>query len=74
MVFSGEPTKRKCTGPYPVNEGMNKLLEYLNITIRRDKDSKPRINKLDSVLDKEQNNPKILCLKSESKIDILIFE
>jgi ATP-binding cassette subfamily E protein 1 len=60
MVFSGEPTKKgNAQGPYPVNEGMNKLLEYLNITIRRDKDSKrPRINKLDSVLDKEQKQSK----------------
>jgi ATP-binding cassette, sub-family E, member 1 len=60
MVFSGEPTKKgTAQGPYSVNEGMNKLLEYLNITIRRDKDSKrPRINKLDSVLDKEQKQAK----------------
>ena len=56
MVFSGEPAiNGKAQGPYPVSEGMNKLLSYLNITVRRDKDTKrPRINKADSVLDREQ--------------------
>ena len=56
MVFSGEPAiNGKAQGPFPVSEGMNKLLSYLNITVRRDKDTKrPRINKADSVLDREQ--------------------
>ncbi len=56
MVFEGEPTKRgKSYGPFDVNDGMNKLLKYLDITVRRDKDTKrPRINKHDSVLDREQ--------------------
>jgi ATP-binding cassette, sub-family E, member 1 len=56
MVFSGEPAiNGKAQGPFVVSEGMNKLLSYLNITVRRDKDTKrPRINKLDSVLDREQ--------------------
>lgn len=56
MVFTGEPTKNgKATGPFGINEGMNHLLNYLDITVRRDKDTKrPRINKHDSVLDREQ--------------------
>ncbi|HNV00996.1 MAG TPA: ribosome biogenesis/translation initiation ATPase RLI [archaeon] len=56
MVFTGEPTKNgKATGPFGINEGMNHLLKYLDITVRRDKDTKrPRINKHDSVLDREQ--------------------
>jgi ATP-binding cassette subfamily E protein 1 len=56
MVFSGEPAiKGTAQGPFTVSDGMNKLLAYLNITVRRDKDSKrPRINKTDSVLDREQ--------------------
>ncbi len=56
MVFTGEPTLLgKATGPYSINDGMNHLLKYLNITVRRDKDTKrPRINKQDSVLDREQ--------------------
>jgi len=56
MVFSGEPAKKgKAEGPFRVDDGMNKLLKYLNITMRREKESKrPRINKQDSVLDREQ--------------------
>jgi ATP-binding cassette subfamily E protein 1 len=56
MVFSGEPAiKGKAEGPFPVDVGLNKLLQYLEITVRQDKDSKrPRINKSDSVLDREQ--------------------
>jgi ATP-binding cassette subfamily E protein 1 len=56
MVFTGEPTKNgSASGPYGINEGMNQLLKYLDITVRRDKDTKrPRINKHDSVLDREQ--------------------
>lgn len=56
MVFSGEPAiEGKAQGPFSVGDGMNKLLKYLNITVRRDKDTKrPRINKEGSVLDREQ--------------------
>jgi len=56
MMFKGEPAVLgEATGPYSVTEGMNKLLEYLDITVRRDSETKrPRINKKDSVLDREQ--------------------
>jgi len=56
MVFTGKPPKRgKAEGPFSVDEGMNRLLKNLDITLRRDKDTKrPRINKHDSVLDREQ--------------------
>ncbi|MBT7241375.1 MAG: ribosome biogenesis/translation initiation ATPase RLI [Candidatus Diapherotrites archaeon] len=56
MVFKGEPSiKGNATGPYDVTTGMNNLLEYLDITVRRDNETKrPRINKKDSVLDREQ--------------------
>jgi ATP-binding cassette subfamily E protein 1 len=56
MVFTGEPTKKgNAEGPFDVTTGMNKLLSYLEITLRKDKDTKrPRINKQDSILDKEQ--------------------
>lgn len=56
MVFEGESSiSGFATGPFDVNTGMNKLLKYLDITVRRDKDTKrPRINKYDSVLDREQ--------------------
>jgi len=56
MVFTGEPAEKgKAEGPFSVNDGMNLLLKYLDITVRRDKDTKrPRINKHGSVLDREQ--------------------
>jgi ATP-binding cassette, sub-family E, member 1 len=55
-LFKGEPSiKGNAYGPYSVDDGMNKLLEYLEITVRRDKETKrPRINKTNSVLDREQ--------------------
>ena len=60
MVFKGESgILGNATGPYSVTDGMNNLLEYLNITVRRDQETKrPRINKLDSVLDREQKKNK----------------
>ncbi len=56
MVFSGEPARRGVgEGPFPMREGMNRFLEMVGITFRRDADTnRPRINKLDSRLDREQ--------------------
>jgi ATP-binding cassette subfamily E protein 1 len=56
MVFSGEPGHRGIgEGPFPMREGMNKFLRMVGITFRRDADTnRPRINKLDSRLDREQ--------------------
>lgn len=56
MVFSGEPAKHgKATGPFDLRTGMNALLKEMQITLRRDKNTqRPRINKQDSVLDREQ--------------------
>ena len=56
MVFKGEPSKRGETiGPLSMKDGMNTFLKEVNITMRRDGQTKrPRINKLDSVLDREQ--------------------
>ena len=47
MVFEGEPAiKGLATGPFIMEEGMNKLLKEVNITMRRDEFSgRPRINK-----------------------------
>jgi len=40
-----------------MEKGMNSLLKNLNITLRRDETSfRPRINKLNSVKDREQKN------------------
>tara|TARA_Y100000310_G_scaffold339842_1_gene433780 strand:- start:3478 stop:5229 length:1752 start_codon:yes stop_codon:yes gene_type:complete len=56
MVFDGIPAKEGTVqGPYLMEEGMNIFLKKLNITLRRDKESQmPRINKLDSIMDREQ--------------------
>ena len=56
MVFDGVPAKTGIVkGPFEMEEGMNMFLEKLNITLRRDKESlMPRVNKLDSRLDREQ--------------------
>ncbi len=56
MVFSGEPSvKGKGEGPMGMREGMNMFLRGVDITFRRDNDTnRPRINKKDSRLDREQ--------------------
>ena len=58
MVFSGEPgVKGIGEGPFHMREGMNRFLKNVGITFRRDNDTKrPRINKLDSRLDREQKS------------------
>ncbi|MFA5303617.1 MAG: ribosome biogenesis/translation initiation ATPase RLI [Candidatus Nanoarchaeia archaeon] len=56
MIFLGTPgLKGETYGPMQMRDGMNKFLKELNITFRRDKDTKrPRANKLNSQLDSEQ--------------------
>ncbi len=56
MVFSGDPGRTGVgEGPFPMREGMNRFLRMVGITFRRDADTnRPRINKLDSRLDREQ--------------------
>jgi len=56
MIFEGEPGKSgKGTGPYEKRMGMNRFLKDMEITYRRDfHTGRPRINKEESKLDKEQ--------------------
>ncbi|MDI6640459.1 MAG: ATP-binding cassette domain-containing protein, partial [Methanocellales archaeon] len=56
MVFEGEPSvKGNALGPFEMREGMNCFLKKVEITFRRDEESKrPRVNKLGSKLDREQ--------------------
>jgi ATP-binding cassette, sub-family E, member 1 len=56
IVFDGQPAIRgNLKGPYPMEKGMNAFLTGLNLTLRREKESKrPRINKPGSKLDREQ--------------------
>jgi ATP-binding cassette subfamily E protein 1 len=56
IVYEGQPG-RACKANKPSNlvEGMNKFLSILEITFRRDpSNARPRINKVDSLKDKEQ--------------------
>jgi ATP-binding cassette subfamily E protein 1 len=58
IVFDGTPSV-KCTASKPLDPrtGVNTFLKIMDVTIRKDKQSqRPRINKHDSVLDKEQKS------------------
>ena len=47
----------RATGPLSKSEAMNRFLKSLDITFRRDEKSmRPRVNKLDSRLDKTQKS------------------
>ncbi|MBQ2762911.1 MAG: ribosome biogenesis/translation initiation ATPase RLI [Candidatus Methanomethylophilaceae archaeon] len=58
MVFGGNPGHNGIgEGPFDMRIGMNKFLEAVDITFRRDAEShRPRINKPDSRLDREQKS------------------
>jgi ATP-binding cassette subfamily E protein 1 len=58
MVFKGTPSvSGRSSNPMPLREAMNDFLADMGITFRRDPETKrPRINKLDSKLDKEQKD------------------
>jgi ATP-binding cassette subfamily E protein 1 len=58
MVFEGVPSRKgDGSNPLPLREAMNLFLSHMGVTFRRDPDTKrPRINKADSKLDKEQKN------------------
>lgn len=58
MVFKGSPSLNgQGYSPKPLRDAMNIFLSDMGITFRRDPETKrPRINKLDSKLDKEQKS------------------
>jgi ATP-binding cassette, sub-family E, member 1 len=58
LVFEGEGGKwGNVEGPFELRAGMNRFLKEVNVTFRRDHDSKrPRINKVDSRKDREQRS------------------
>jgi ATP-binding cassette, sub-family E, member 1 len=58
MVFGGKPGLHGIAeGPLPLREGMNRFLSDLDVTFRRDPDTqRPRVNKPDSRLDREQRS------------------
>lgn len=56
VVFEGEPgAEGRVKGPMSMEEGMNRFLDDLKITFRRDEENKrPRANKQGSQMDREQ--------------------
>ena len=56
MVFTGEPgVEGHSTSPMDLRSAMNRFLSEVGITFRRDKETRrPRVNKKDSYLDREQ--------------------
>ncbi len=56
MVFDGQPGEHGTShGPMDMRAGMNRFLEQVDITFRRDKETnRPRVNKPGSTLDREQ--------------------
>jgi ATP-binding cassette subfamily E protein 1 len=58
LVFDGEPgVSGAVHGPFEMREGMNRFLSNLDITFRRDEETRrPRVNKPESNLDREQKS------------------
>ena len=58
VLFEGEPGRRgHARSPMPKAEAMNRFLESLQLSFRRDEKSRrPRVNKMHSRLDKEQKS------------------
>ncbi|MDD4126588.1 MAG: ribosome biogenesis/translation initiation ATPase RLI [Methanomicrobium sp.] len=57
LVFDGIPgVNGKAVGPFDMHDGMNYFLKELEVTFRRDKSGRPRINKPGSYLDREQRS------------------
>jgi ATP-binding cassette subfamily E protein 1 len=58
MVFEGVPSRNGSgSNPMPLRDAMNLFLSQMGVTFRRDPETKrPRINKPDSKLDKEQKD------------------
>ena len=55
LVFEGEPGREgTAAGPFAMRDGMNRFLNVLDVTFRRDQTGRPRINKPGSFLDREQ--------------------
>ncbi len=56
LVFEGKPAVYgEAHGPFSMQDGMNRFLKNLNITFRRDEETRrPRVNNLGSRLDREQ--------------------
>lgn len=58
LVFEGKPmVKGDVHGPFNMRDGMNRFLKNIGISFRRDEETRrPRVNKLDSRLDRAQKS------------------
>jgi len=57
FVFEGIPGQfGVAKGPFEMRKGMNRFLADLDVTFRRDKSGRPRINKPGSYLDRDQKS------------------
>ena len=57
LVFEGEPGREgTAVGPFEMRDGMNRFLNGLDVTFRRDQSGRPRINKPNSFLDRDQKS------------------
>lgn len=58
MVFGGKPGREGVgAGPFDLREGMNRFLQNVDVTFRRDRETlRPRVNKPGSRLDREQRS------------------
>ena len=55
LVFEGAlGLNGTAAGPFPMRDGMNRFFRELDVTFRRDQSGRPRINKPESFLDREQ--------------------
>ena len=70
IVFSGTPAvEARCTSPDGLVSGMNKFLQMMDITFRRDPTNfRPRINKNLSIKDREQKAAGNYFLLDEAKM------
>ena len=70
IVFSGTPAvEARCTSPEGLVSGMNKFLQMMDITFRRDPTNfRPRINKNLSIKDREQKAAGNYFLLDEAKM------
>lgn len=72
IVYEGEPgIKCKASSPQPLAQGLNTFLKSLDITFRRDPTNfRPRINKFNSLKDKEQKANQNYYWESKQRVDI----
>ena len=71
IVYEGQPSiNATATPPGTLLEGMNRFLKHLDITFRRDPENfRPRINKYQSVKDREQKSLNMYFFMQEATDD-----